>query len=89
MDMYCNNQVIVHIAFNLVYHERTKHIEIDCHLVCERIEKEIIVTPFVSIGAQLTYMFTKPLYKPKLELLCNKLTLHSSLKGSVGVIGDI
>ena len=34
-------------------HLSTKHIEIDCDLVCERVDKEIIATPFMSTGAQL------------------------------------
>lgn len=37
--VHYNNQAATHIACNLVPHERTKHIKVDCHFICETVMK--------------------------------------------------
>ncbi|CAL1361803.1 unnamed protein product [Linum trigynum] len=71
--VYCDNMSAIQIAENPVYHERTKHIEIDVHVTRERIKSGLIKLKFVRSEDQLADLFTKGLSRYRLSYLLDKL----------------
>ncbi|RVW29881.1 Retrovirus-related Pol polyprotein from transposon RE1 [Vitis vinifera] len=77
MKLICDNQAPLHIASNPVFHERIKHIEVDCHFIREKIALGCVATSFVNSNDQLADIFTKSLRGPRIKYICNKLGAYN------------
>ncbi|KAH9321895.1 hypothetical protein KI387_016534 [Taxus chinensis] len=76
--MYVDNEGVLKLVRNPVFHERTEHIEVQVHFICEHVLKHNIQLQFCPTAEQRADIFTKSLARDKFELF--RAFLSSSLQ---------
>ena len=69
----CENQSCIKMTENLVFHDRSKHIENRYHYIRDMVQRGAIKLQYVSTNEQVADMLTKPLSCVKFENFRDKL----------------
>jgi len=77
ISLKCDNQASIYIAKNPVYHERKKHIDLDCHFVREKLLEGLVSLTHVPTKEQLADILTKSLTGLQHHDILSKLGITS------------
>ena len=78
----------VYVKHASIFSKCTKHIEVDCHFIREKIASGCVATSFVNSNDQLADIFTKSLKGPRIKYICNKLSAYNIYAPAWGGVLD-
>lgn len=77
MKLHYDNQSMIYICKNPIFHERTKLIKIACHFIREKVLAKIIQPIYIQTKEQVTDLFTKALQLKQFYKLLSKMHIHN------------
>ncbi|GJR28423.1 hypothetical protein Tco_1104655 [Tanacetum coccineum] len=80
VNLYCDSSSVILIVGNPIFHEKTKHFEIDLHLVRDKVADGVVKILKVALANNVADIFTKGLSIAQYNEFCNKLNLVDMFK---------
>lgn len=77
-NLWCDNLGATYLSANLVFHARTKYIEVDYHFVRERVTTKELEIRFISSKDQIADILIKPLGTLFFVKFCDIMNLMAS-----------
>jgi transposase InsO family protein len=77
IPIYGDNQGAIQLLHNPVTGQRSKHIDVQYHFAREHIQAKRITVTYISTDLMLADGLTKAVPKPKLDVCCKGMGLHS------------
>lgn len=75
VEIYCDNVSAIKLALNPVFHEKTKHFELDVNFIRDKITKGLIKVVKIDSDPQIADLFTKSLNSYKHNHFSDQLGL--------------
>ena len=76
--IYYDNQSCIKLSKNPIFHDRSKHIEIRYHFICDYVQRGFLELQYISTEEQVSYILTKALGRGKFVFFRDKLGVVSN-----------
>ena len=71
--IHCDNLSCVKLSENLVFHDKSKHIEIKYHYIRDKVQRGVLKLQYVVTDEQIADVLTNPLARVKFEYFMENL----------------
>jgi hypothetical protein len=77
--IHCDNQSCMKLSENLVFHDKSKHIEIKYHYIRDMVQRGVMELQYISTDEHIADILTKPLSRVKYEYFISKLGMMQNV----------
>ena len=65
--IHCDNHSSIKLSMNLVFYDKSKHMEIPYHYIRDMVDRNIVKLEYICIADQIADILSKPLSQVKID----------------------